>query len=233
MKKIGVVFLCLLLFVNLISIISSQDLQDSLEGVQDKVDNTRDKVEDVKDMDKWEYLSQEWDKILREKESFAPFIEMYDSLRPVFSPFFKYSIGVELELSFLFFLSLILGIALLVNFYRIFHNFSTFTDNIARVISIAMILVLGNFGFIKMFSEWIIKTIEILTSWWVKLLAVFVVYVVLILASIFSKEIEQFFKNLKKRREKTKEELKKMETEFARQNLINLSNTINRSLEDR
>ena len=153
-----------------------------------------------------EYLKKEWEKILEKSERFGPIVRGYKKRSPYSDPVFRYTIGMTPSLSWLFALTLGLWIAFVVYIFRAFEVFGFFSRKwIGFVLSVAMVIIMSMFGFVRGLAEFIINVIALTDLWWVQLILVGIVIIGLIVASIFSKAVKDFFKTLKERREKIKQ----------------------------
>ena len=65
----------------------------------------------------------------------------------------------------------------------------------------------------KFLAEKIINTLSLFTTWWMQLIGIGVVILILILASVFSKQLKEFFEKAKEKRKANKEESNRMELE--------------------
>ncbi len=163
-----------------------------------------------------QYLKKEWGKLLRDDTSTlgkiaAPILRAYDKISPYTDPIFIYTIGMAPSLTWLFILTLTLWIFFVTYIYQAMSLFSVFSDWVHRIISLGMVIVMSLIGVMKTMAEWIIATISVLTSTWMQLIAVLVVFLALIIASYLSGGVEQFFEKMKERKKKFKEEMEKEE----------------------
>lgn len=167
-----------------------------------------------------QYLSQEWGKILEKNPVYIkylkPSVDFYNkNLKPFLDPIFQYTIGVTPSFSWLFILTLVLWIAFVVYALRILDLASIFSRWLQYLISFSTVIIMSISGVTRTIAQYIIKSISVLTSWWMQLIVASLVVVAIILASIFSKELEKFFKDLKEKRKKMKEELEREQSRSA------------------
>jgi magnesium-transporting ATPase (P-type) len=159
-----------------------------------------------------QYLKREWADLLRNPDStlgrfFSPLMKAYDKSKPYLDPFFKYTIGVEMGLNWLFILTLVIWITLVTLFYRIISLYSTFSKWISLIISLCVIIIISNLGVAKKLAEFIINTISLADKWWVQLIIMLIVLALLILGSYFSKEFKAWQEGIEERKKKMQQEL--------------------------
>jgi flagellar biosynthesis/type III secretory pathway M-ring protein FliF/YscJ len=186
--------------------INPENLEDPL-GIGLNPEDMPETPEDAKER-ATNYLKQEWSKIL--ENSNHPIAKVIWVIHKAFlfaSPAFKIIIGVEYSFSWLFILTLIIWITLVVFLYRILSVFSTFSKGVSFIISICMIVIASIAKIPLMFANLIIKIISTLTSWWMQLIAAVLVIIFLILISVFSKKWEAMVKKWKEARKKMKQEM--------------------------
>jgi hypothetical protein len=173
-------------------------LPKNLETVQ-KVGDT------VSDPDKsTSYLKQEWQKILQKSKTFGPIITFILKLDPVS----VFLLGIPIAFSWLFFLTLILFIDMVIYVLRITKYLFLDMSNFIRYT--ILILVAGIFVFYKIplyIANFIVKIISLLNAWWMQFVIIGIVILALILAGMFSKEMEALFKSIKENHDKTMEEI--------------------------
>jgi len=157
---------------------------------------------------KSDYLKKEWGKILANNTYFGPIIKAYNKISPITNPIFRYTTGIEPGLNWTFILGLFLLITFLIYIYRILSVFSTFSSGASFIISLALVVILGNIGFIKIVSSSIVKLFSALTSWWAQLIFVVLFWALLIVASMYSKQVAALLKKWKEARKKAIEEEK-------------------------
>lgn len=152
------------------------------------------------------YLKQEWGKILAKTTFFGPIINFYNNkLAKYLNPVLKYTLGVDPSISWLFFITLVLWISLVIYFYRILSVFSTFSNWVSLVVSILSIIIMSNMHLPRWIAEKIINMISLAGNKWVQLGFAILFITALILASIFSKEFEKLMKTIKENRKKMKQ----------------------------
>ena len=203
MKKI------LILFFILILVVSFAFAQlDGLDSAVNQLEQGRDKVDAVIDNPNEaarDYLTQEWTKIL-EKNDFGKFILGVGKIFESLSPVFELLIGIEYSLSWLFFLSLVFWIAIVIIIYQAVRSGLQFKWWIALGISIIIPAIAAQFDSFERFSNlWV----PLLKNFW----SVFILFLIIILLiAIYSVFMNNFGKALKFRNEKdTKSRIKEKE----------------------
>jgi len=203
MKKI------LSLFFILILVVSFAFAQlDGLDSAVNQLEQGRDKVDAVIDNPNEaarDYLTQEWTKIL-EKNDFGKFILGVGKIFESLSPVFELLIGIEYSLSWLFFLSLVFWIAIVIIIYQAVRSGLQFKWWIALGISIIIPAIAAQFDSFERFSNlWV----PLLKNFW----SVFILFLIIILLiAIYSVFMNNFGKALKFRNEKdTKSRIKEKE----------------------
>jgi len=199
------------ILILLISFVSAQ-LSD-LEEKVNQLEEGRDKFDEVIDNPNivaQDYLTQEWTKILETKEWGKGILATKDLLIKA-NPLFKIILGVEFELSWLFFLVLFLWIVLFIYVYRTFHLYGFFSEGIGIMISFLIMVIISTMRIPLIIGEWIVGIISIASSPWIQIVFIFLLILVLIIATYFSKSVEEFFKQARVRREKMKEEMNRLE----------------------
>jgi len=216
-KILGVfVFLFFVLFIFNSINISAQDIgidPDDPFGIgvtQDDLQNSEQLKETSSD-----YLKNEWTKLLGEGKFLGGLINAYRKISPVTDPIFKYSIGMEPELSGLFFITFIIWIVFFIYIYRIFSIASPFSKWVTISFSIGISIIIGIFGFPKMIAGIIMGIINGLATWWIRLIVEVVLITIFIILMAISKQFRDSIKNLKERHAKLKEELNRKRLEGA------------------
>ena len=197
------------LFFILILVVSFAFAQlDGLDSAVNQLEQGRDKVDAVIDNPNEaarDYLTQEWTKIL-EKNDFGKFILGVGKIFESLSPVFELLIGIEYSLSWLFFLSLVFWIAIVIIIYQAVRSGLQFKWWIALGISIIIPAIAAQFDSFERFSNlWV----PLLKNFW----SVFILFLIIILLiAIYSVFMNNFGKALKFRNEKdTKSRIKEKE----------------------
>lgn len=218
MKKSIVLFLSLILVLNIfvISIIKAEtpavpDIGGNVNpetGLPSGVGDIKDVGDKLTDeQQRSQYLKQEWGKILANNKFFGPIITAYGTISPYTDPISKYTLGSEPSLTWLFFLTLVLWIAFVVYALRILELTSIFSKWVQYIISFGVVIIISITGITRKIAEYIINAISILTTWWMQLIVAGIVIVAIILASVFSKNLQGLFKAMKEKKEKNEEEM--------------------------
>ena len=203
MKKnlvIGILFI--LLLFPLISALDAQSIDQSPELQQ--AQNAQQKITDFSNQDKSDYLKQEWGKILENSTTFGPVTEFFNRISPVTNPLFKYTVGLEPSLTWLFILALALWIFLVISLYRILDVTSIFSNWVRYIVSFGTIIIISILGITKKVAESIINAISLASIWWVQLILATAVIAIIIMLSFLSKHLDKIFKAEKR---KTQEEI--------------------------
>lgn len=216
MKKSIIIFLISLLILNIfvISLIKAEDNGDSalpqeLQGIQEAGEKLTNEEQ------RSQYLKQEWGKILANNTIMSPIIKGYEKISPITDPIFKYAIGLEPALNWLFVLTFTLWVAFLIYTFRIFELASPFSKSVQYATSIGIIIIISIMGATKALAEYIIDIISLFTTWWMQLIGIGLVIIGLVIASIFSKNLKDVFKAMKEKKAKDEEEInrKKLKTD--------------------
>ncbi len=168
---------------------------------------------------KSEFLKAQWGEILAKNAMLGPVIRAADMVSPVTNPLFKYTIGLEPSLTWLFILTLMLWIAFFFVFYRTLE-FSAFSNAVKIIISfgVSSVLAVGG-GLFNKIAESMINAISAIGSWWGQLIVALIVLVALIILAVISKKIEKLAKQ-------QKEEIKKAEQEIAMEKITKVGEAI-------
>lgn len=151
---------------------------------------------------KSDYLKKEWGKILSNSPFMGPIIRGLDKISPVTDPLFKYTVGMEPSMTWLFILTLIIWIALAILIFRLSSLALPFSSSTRYVIAIGGIIFISIFGAVKKFAEGIIAVLSIFNAWYMQLIAALLVIVAIIIGAMFSKQIEKIAKRMKEQKEK-------------------------------
>lgn len=223
MKKTGVSALLLFLSTILILNIFSTILVQAQEAppLPPEVRGIVDIGEKVTKEGNLSYVMKDWGNLFRENEFTGPLIESFDIMAPFFKPFwavitpvfnffFKYTVGLPFSWTWLFFLTLIIWIAIAFYIFRVFNLVSIFSKWMHYLISIGMVIILSLMGITKRIAEFAIKTVSLFDTWWMQLIGVAIIIVILVLAIIFSKNLSQLIKAIIERKKGTEEELNRL-----------------------
>jgi hypothetical protein len=233
MKKSIVFFLFTLLILNIFLISIKAELLPSLpttgtgdSALPSELEKIQQISENLTDEEKRsQYLNQEWGEILKKNEFFGPILEKYKKVSPYTDPVFKYTIGIEPTLSWLFILTLTLWIAFLIYTFRIFELVTPFSSTVQYLISIGVVVIVSITGAIKILAQKIIDLLSLLNVWWIQLIGIAAFIIALIIATIFSKNIKDIGKSIEEKKKKNEEERnrEKLKSEIKIAGIINKS----------
>lgn len=154
MKKIGVLFIFLFVFLLCLHVYSirAQDITEGLEGAKEQLQEGTEKIEDIKDTleeKRWEYLGKEWKKILLENKFVSTMNSFLTKISIVFVIFF----GEPYSLSFVLLGVIILWFYFFLKFSEILTDYSSFSSTTSMVIGFALTMVLAQFKILKKIIE--------------------------------------------------------------------------------
>lgn len=162
-----------------------------------------------------QFLSQNWSSILQNstfyKKFIKPIVNEYDKMRPFVDPIFTYTIGMTSNVSWVFVLTLVIWITCVVYIYIVVDYIPIFSHNTMRIISIGFIIIFSVLRISKTIAE---QTVNVISKYdtTTQLIAIVVIIVFFILASIFSKTLTEIFDRLTGRKEK--KEVEKYKTKL-------------------
>lgn len=213
--KLKIIFVLSLLVISLFSFpffaaLNPSDLSDKLSSVTETISQDH---EDARN-----FLKDEWTKILGEND-FGRFVLFINESIKKLNPFFEVMLGIEYSLSWLFFLTLVLWIVLITYIYRAFHLYGFFSDLAGLGISLGIGIIISLMGIPRVLAELIVWFIGLQDSLIFQIILIIILFLLFILAGLFAKELESFFKQIKKSRERNRNELNKMQEEFDRATL--------------
>jgi hypothetical protein len=212
MKKIGV-FIILLLAIIITSVAVKADLLDlnPSTGTEEVLGldptDIPSSPEELKDQSS-DYLKKEWNKILMNSTTFAPFTSFYKSNENWIDPLSRSLIGLEPSLSWLYVLALVLWGSITISIFRILSFLESISLILKKIIgfggpwlkfivSVGLIWFISAIGFTGFLAQYIISLIETVEPWWGQLITIIAVILILIIYDSFSAEIEKFFTALK------------------------------------
>jgi len=202
----------LLIITLLIQFIHPQDNTpltdiDPATGLPYKVGEIKDIGDKIADKEGRDFLKKEYGDKLKENKYLGWTVNLYDKSAFIINPLSRGVFGMEPDLSWLFFLNLILSVTLVIYVLRTLEIFSLFSKTIQFIISIAVLIALSLMKVTIWTSEQIINIISKLPNWWTQLIGVGIVIIALVTASVFSRAFKDFFKALKEKQKKSAEEL--------------------------
>lgn len=192
MKKIGVLFLGILLLgflSNVLLAVDADNIQDDLEEKIEKAEDASEKINEFTENDKWDYLSKEWKKVLLENKFVSSVNSFLSKINLVFIVLF----GEDYNLSLVFLFVIIFWVFFLINFNVIFRDYSAFSGSIAGAIAFALTVVGAQFGFYRKFSEIVFKLIfykEGIWGWIFIILFLIALGVIIALNKYFGKQVK-------------------------------------------
>jgi len=218
MKKGIVLFLFFILILNIFIISVKAQLNPPLvpglgdinseTGLPNELEKIKGIGENLTDSEiRSQYLKKEWGQILEKNKFFGPIIKGYGKISPYTDPIFKYTLGITPSLTWLFVLTLTLWVCLLIYIIRIFELFPILSGFTRVIISIGVMVIISLTGLIKKLAEKIIDVISFFTTWWMQLIGIGIIIIGLVVALIFSKNLQKIFKTMKEKREKDEEKL--------------------------
>jgi len=207
-KKIGVLVILSILLISLSSLSLAQldpdGLEENLEGIEENLEELEEKKDILTNKEtRAEYLRQEWTKIL-EKHQIGRAILSVSNLFQALSPIFKIFIGVEYSLSWLFFLSLGIWLAIVYIVYKPTKQLFQAKWWVALPISIIIPTLAAQTGVISSFLVFL----PIYFNFWTILLSILFAIVLLFLYNLFMKTIGDYLKNQIKKEIQTRREQK-------------------------
>lgn len=218
MKKsvIGLFFIFLLLanvfiVANSIIISATSDLGALQENV-DKLEEGKEQIETLTDEEaRKDYVKREWGKILETKPIIGPISAFYENqkLYVIVDPLFKYSVGMEPSVTWLFVLSVLLWFVFLVIIYQSIRYAGDYPAWAVVLVDIAFMCFIGILGVVTRAAQFFIDLIAVFSLWWVQLIAVILLVIILSLMIYFSKYIRAFMLAMKMKRKKQEMEEEK------------------------
>ena len=231
MKKIGVLFICLFLFLILIqsSNIQAQDIEEGLEGAEEKLQEGIEKAEDIKEKleeGKWDYLGKEWKEILLKNK----FVSFVDNCFKKISFVFTFLFGEPYSLSLTLLLVIILWFYFFFKFSEIFTDYSSFSPTTAMVIGFAFTIILAQFQILRKVIEffgWLVFSQE--ANIW-RFFVMLGIFLAMIGIYYLSSYLGNSFKKSKEEKEKRKEKMEKSRAKIDRGTLRKLVKAIMKGL---
>lgn len=194
MKKIGVLLLMLLVISIFTSVLVHAQEIPPLPGEIEKIQEASEKLTDVGESltdeeQRSQYFEREWS-------------ETFDFLK-TFNPAFKFLIGIEYSLSWLFFLSLGAWIGVVVLIYNPAKTIFQVNNWIALAIAVIIPTIAAQFGIIEMIVNFFIP---LLTNKWIIFTFIAVIIILLYAYSLLMKKYGKTIREgLKEEREERRE----------------------------
>ena len=163
---------------------------------------------DTGDLQNVSYLKTEWGKILEKNRFFGPMMIFYGNLSPYTDPVFLILIGMKPAVTWLFVLTFIIWITFIIYMFRISEFFAFYSEKVRYIVAFLLVVLISALGVTKTIAQWTINTIVFFsTTWWIQLIGGLIVIIVLMVLSVFSKNIQDLFKTMAKKREESQEDL--------------------------
>ena len=187
-----VLIIVLLIYILPNVLAQTPEYPTSLEGDAGKILNAANQIKDFKDTNlSSEFLKKQWGDLLLKNNVTGPFMKAINATSPFFNPIFKYTIGLEPSLTFLFFLTLAIWIALVSATYRTTNLASILSKRSHIIFAFGLIIIISIFGITKAIAEFIINLLEKMQTWWIKLIVITIIIALLIINQIIAKIIWQ------------------------------------------
>ena len=137
----------------------------------------------------------------------GPLISGYGKISPYTNPIFEYTLGMKPTLSWLFVLTIVLWICFVTYMLRLLSITSLFSKWVQVIISFGVVIIISVTGITRKLAQEILDKLSLLNTWWMQLIGVVIVIFMIILASVFSEEIEKLIKKIKEKKAKNEEEI--------------------------
>ena len=223
MKKIGVlIFLCLLFFAQVVSADILDSIEEKVEGIGDTKENIEEGVEKIKET-KWDYLGEKWKTIFLRNKVVSVVDGFFQKINIVFVVLFGENYSLSLTLLFI----VILWFYSFFKLSEILTDYSTFSSSVATLIGLGFSIIMAQLKFFRVLVEsfgWLVFSQE---AWWLRLIIFIVIGFVMIFLYKLSSQVGDSFK---KNREKTKEEMEKLEEKINRGIIKSFADTIVKAL---
>lgn len=214
MKKITILFIFLFIFLLFLQVYSvkAQDIEEGLEETKEQLEEGIEKAEDIKEdieQKRWEYLGQEWKKILLENR----FVSAIDSFLSKINIVFVILFGEPYSLSLILLCVIILWFYFFLKFSEILTDFSNFSSTTSMVIGFALTIILAQTKVLKKIIEffaWLIFWKESNVWRFIIMLVIFLGMIGLYCLSSYLGEIH------KKKKEEKEKQQEKIDRRFLR-----------------
>ncbi len=213
MKKAGAILIFLIVFVVVAQLVYVHAQETpGLESFQnDSLLSTAqtgtEKAQQFQEaQNKSDFLKAQWGEILAKNAFLGPIIKVIGMSSPVTNPLFKYTVGLEPSLTWLFTITLILFIL----FFAYLHALTAylpFSKSTTLIMTVCTSIALGIMKVFVKITSGIISALTVITStWWGQLIAIVAVIMIAIIAGILSRNLENVMKTTKEKNEKAKME---------------------------
>lgn len=215
-KKRAVLFLLLILAVNFIFIVSSNDLEQNINDLGNKIENVTDTVDEFKYLNKTEkesYLFGEWKKIILKNSVLSALNNTFIILSPLFFILFSYNYDFSITLIFI----LILWTFFFISFNRILRDFSGLSRGVSLLVSLLIVIFLSHIKLFLIITNFLFNLIFFQEGFLIN----FISFLIFIFGLIFlftlikglGKEIRMRRKKLKEEENEFKQKLSEVERE--------------------
>lgn len=217
-----ILFLCLLFFAQVVSADILDSIEEKVEGIGDTKENIEEGVEKIKET-KWDYLGEKWKTIFLRNKVVSVVDGFFQKINIVFVVLFGENYSLSLTLLFI----VILWFYSFFKLSEILTDYSTFSSSVATLIGLGFSIIMAQLKFFRVLVEsfgWLVFSQE---AWWLRLIIFIVIGFVMIFLYKLSSQVGDSFK---KNREKTKEEMEKLEEKINRGIIKSFADTIVKAL---
>ncbi|MFH1801721.1 MAG: hypothetical protein ABH804_02740 [archaeon] len=183
MKKLGVLFLLLVLSSFFCNFVFAENLQEKIEGAEEKIETARESAES-----KWDYLSKEWKNIFLKNK----FVSAVDGFFSEISIIFDILIGTGYTFSFAFLFILIVWFYLFYNLAYLLRAISLFPRGVDWILSFVIVVLFGQIGLYLKVVDWAGLLFSTLLKF-IEFMFIAIILLVIILGILFY-FFENFFK---------------------------------------
>ena len=209
MKKIGVLLLVLVILTTGIvnAVPSPEDLQN--DNVVQGVNQLNDAAGRFGEEDRWEYISNEWQKFFLQNKGIAA----VDGFLTKISIVFKVLFGEDYSLSLILFFVIVLWVVLFSMFYKTISAFSTFSEPVSFGVSFILVIILAHLKALNFLATVLMKLIFFREGVWGWVSFAIFVVVIFLLLKYFKSIIWRIGRSFKK----SQEEKAKWDEKFQRE----------------
>jgi len=212
MKKIGAIFVILGLIITSIlfsNLSLAQRVEPTIPGTNLNPSDIPESPEELAKVS-IDYLKQEWIKISRNNQFLLQIQQWHIKNADIIDPLFKYTVGLVPSLSFLFILSIVLWLTIVIVIYKISSIFNILPakpilSKLARFgLTILIAMFISLIRATTIIAQALIEIVKIVNIWWVQLIIAVLIVIALIYIDIISEKISKFFADWKEKKEKKK-----------------------------
>ncbi len=205
MKKRALIILLTFSLILSINLVLSQVPENPYKDDINKINQGKEILKNLTQNEtRSEFLKKQWGELLSKNTYLAPIFAFFTQISPFTNPFFKYVIGLEPSFTFLFLLTLVLWITLVVVIFRTLDLLSILSKKFHYIAAFGIVIIVSLLGLTKGIAGGIIDSLEKLQTWWIKLIFLIIIIAMLLLSAIISKMIN---KSAEKIRKKSEEDL--------------------------